>query len=181
MVRLGRRKFFTDEEWQRFSTLYETAFPEEERRTSGKLRKMAEIEDEMVFNEILCDDESAGFQIYWDFGEFCYLEHFAVFENMRGRGIGAAVLEELKAVLCKPLVLEVEPAAGGITARRVGFYERCGFKVLPVEYVQPCYETHGDAMPLWIMSTWTPLPAQADKWVDTIKQNVYYKWLGVGE
>lgn len=181
-VELKKCRALPENEWRLLSGLYVSAFPDEERRDVEQLKNMIDTCCQMVFNEIIKDGELAGFQIYWDFGDFCYLEHFAVFEQMRGGGTGAAVLGILKEQLRKPLVLEVEPAEEGtMTARRVAFYERNGFGVLPVEYVQPDYHGNGDAMPLWIMSTETPPPDTAAKWVETIKREVYRKWLVVSE
>ncbi len=161
------------DEWLLLSELYETAFPPEERRTTDKLLYMIENTAEMVFNKILCEGELAGLQIYWNFGEFCYLEHFAVFEHMRGRGIGFEVLQLLRTSLDKPLVLEVEPDEGGITKRRVEFYRRCGFEVVDKNYIQPRYDAPGDAIPLWIMAT---AKGNYPLWIETIKKNAYYKF-----
>ena len=47
----------------------------------------------MYFNAIECDGELSGMFVYWDIGDFYYLEHLAVFPEMRNKKIGQQVLD----------------------------------------------------------------------------------------
>ena len=152
--------------------LYESAFPEEERRTRKQLSKMLSLTRPMYFNailatpddikdfEALAEDTRAllvdtrilcGLFSYWDFGSFYYLEH----------------LPQLQ-------LLEVEPPTDEITRRRIAYYERYGFRILNRDYLQPPYSRPSDenpGFPLWIMGRGTA--GNIEENIRTIHQEVY--------
>lgn len=117
--------------------LIERSFPACERRT--KAEHLAEFERPQFRSLCYCPDgKLTGFMNYWDMENFVYLEHFAVSPELRGKGIGAALAEELKKLSRGLIVLEAEPSEQSDTAkRRMGFYERLGFTVNPYDYIQP--------------------------------------------
>ena len=130
--------------------LYESAFPEEERRTRKQLSKMLPLTRPMYFNailatpddikdfEALAEDTRAllvdtrilcGLFSYWDFDSFYYLEHY---------------------------------------------YERNGFRILNRDYLQPPYSRPSDenpGFPLWIMGRGTA--GNIEENIRTIHQEVY--------
>ncbi|MDE6278234.1 MAG: GNAT family N-acetyltransferase [Muribaculaceae bacterium] len=115
-------------------SIYEAAFPPEERRPSGN--PVPDDEAFRFYNIATRDVAQAGLLTLWSFGTFRYIEHLAVDSNLRGNGIGAAALAEVE----NPVVLEVEPPeTSAMAARRVEFYKRQGFRLLEVPYVQPPY------------------------------------------
>lgn len=155
--------------------LYTESFPEIERRDIKQLDRLVETSDRMHFNAILEDDgRPAGLMIFWDFGKFVYLEHFAIFPHMRNGGIGKRTLDLLSSATDKPQVLEAEPADDGMAGRRIEFYRRNGFEVIEKEYEQPSYRENGEGMPLWIMSDSVFEKDMIKEIAETIKQEVYY-------
>lgn len=154
--------------------LYVAAFPPEERRTPEELLQTIRTCKRMYFNKIKKQGETVGFSIYWQFGDFVYLEHFAILPEKRGLGIGQQVLDRLAESLGGVRVLEVEPAIDALTRRRVAFYERNGFRVVNRTYGQPPYGAPGDEFPLWIMCTADVDESTLQRYIRTIKENVYY-------
>ena len=64
-------------------------FPESERRKIGQLKRMIENHAPNVFHCIECDGELSGRCLYIGImGDFYYLEHLAVFPEMRNKKIG---------------------------------------------------------------------------------------------
>ena len=131
------------------------AFPEDERRPLDAFRHLAD--HDARFNVILLSDGAApvGFITVWDFDDFRYVEHFAILPEMRCHRYGARALETLLASDRRPVVLEVEMPDDELTTRRVGFYTRCGFTMLPDDYIQPPYRPGGASLPMKVM-VWTP-------------------------
>ena len=125
------------------------AFPEDERRPLDAFRHLADHDGR--FNVILLSDGAA----VWDFDDFRYVEHFAILPEMRCHRYGARALETLLASDRRPVVLEVEMPEDELTTRRVGFYTRCGFAMLPDAYIQPPYRPGGASLPMKIMA-WAP-------------------------
>ncbi len=136
------RTHLTDSERSRLMQLYAHAFPPEERRPA---EQFPPADPAFRFYAV----GNAGLLTVWEFPEFTYVEHFAVFPRMRGRGIGSQALAQLQG----PVILEVEPPELGKEARRrIAFYERNGFRLLPVRYVQPPYSPQLPAVPLRLMA-----------------------------
>ena len=131
------------------------AFPEEERRPLEAFRSIADSDDRfsvMILND---GDTPVGFITLWDFERFIYVEHFAILSELRCRHYGARALEVLHRSDRRPIVLEVELPTDDLTRRRVAFYKRAGFSLLPYDYTQPPYRHGGASLPMKIM-VWTP-------------------------
>lgn len=150
-MRLTRITDAGDARLERLLALYGEAFPAEERRPVEQMRRFVEEKREMVFNAVECDGELCGLFVYWRFEEFYYLEYLAVYPEMRNRKIGQQVLDHIAGHLSGVRLMEVEPADGGMAARRVEYYRRNGYEVLDEHYVQPGYRKGEYALPLWIM------------------------------
>ena len=56
-----------------------------------------------------------------DFADFVYVEYLAVDPDIRGGGIGARILSQLRDGVRKPVVLEVEPPFNELAKRRIQF------------------------------------------------------------
>ncbi len=127
-------------------SIYEEAFPPEERRPREAMRP---ADKAFRFYNISSSRRSvAGLLTAWDFGTFTYIEHFAVDPSLRGGGIGASALECLSC----PLLIEVEPPETGDTARRrIAFYLRQGFRLLDYPYIQPPYAPELPSVELRLM------------------------------
>lgn len=111
-----------------------------------------------------------GLVTVWEFDGFSYVEHFAVQPGLRGAGVGSWVLSQLR----EPVILEVEPAGSTPEAeRRIRFYERNGFRVLDVPYVQPPYSSELPELELKLMLRGDI--EDIDAVIKTIHKNVYNK------
>ncbi len=157
--------------------LYVEAFPQEERRDIDQLKYLIENQTKMHFNAIEYAGELCGLFIYWDFGSFFYLEHFAVLPEKRNKKIGEQVLDYAAQQMKAPRILEVEPASNEITARRINYYRRNGYEILEKNYIQPSYRKDSVmGIPLWVMGN--PETIQPDllkEYIQTIKREVYEK------
>lgn len=156
--------------------LLESSFPVEERRDMDAFVQVARLDSRFSVFGGEAEGRLAGFISSWDFGEFAYVEHFAVAHAMRNHGYGSQLLKAwLAACGGKPVVLEVEPPADVLTRRRVGFYERNGFVLHGgFDYMQPPYRDGDGELPLKLMTCGDfnlPLDAVAA----TIRSEVYDK------
>lgn len=149
-------------ELNKLEHIYLEAFPPEERRPWEQIA--ATHSDSLLrLHAIFCNGDAVGLITTWDFGTFVYVEHLAVDISCRGGGIGAAVLTCMKAGTAgRPLVLEVEPPCElqPDTVRRVNFYKRNGFHMLPHDYVQPPYSAGLPEVELRLMSTDPEMPPE---------------------
>lgn len=152
--------------------LYEAAFPPEERRPTPQWMDTVQrgaaawqAEDKAKLSPGLpgttrpyaleLDGRLAGFFVVWPMGEFVYGEHFAVRSDLRGHGLGGALLEGvLHDVGSRPFVIEVEPPeSSDLAKRRCAFYKRHGLHLINKEYLQPPYRKGDGWLPLRLMAT----------------------------
>ncbi len=127
--------------WDALKQLYAEAFPPEERRPVSHM-----IPKDPAFRFYAIDD--SGLLTAWHFPEFTFIEHFAIFPEKRGFGIGSQTLAELSG----NLILEVEPPTTGSAAkRRIAFYERNKFRMLDIVYMQPPYSSELPSVELRLM------------------------------
>lgn len=139
----------------RVEELYYNSFPPEERRPWNSVKSLLKREDIRYKIEVIQQNgKFVGFISSWDFGSFCYVEHFAVESSVRGNGIGAAAISQFVAKSQKGVVLEVElPHCGEMAQRRIGFYNRNGFIAhSDFEYIQPSYGEGLPSVPMLLMS-----------------------------
>lgn len=159
-----------------FSQMYEileNSFPKTERRS--RKGHLSEFNDPLFRSLVLEDGRIQGFMNYWEMSEFIYLEHFAIAKELRGRGIGSRLMNELcSSIQNRLIVLEVEPEQkSDIADRRIKFYERLGFVLNEYPYLQPPYENTAP-LPLAIMSSERKLePSEFVKIKNALYRNVY--------
>lgn len=128
-----------DPDFERVFGLYQEGFPLHEQRTREK--QEAVLNNPAYFCCSLWDGAGfAGLLMLWEGPGFTYVEHFAVVPERRGGGFGGRVLARL-IEQGKPVVLEIDPPADGISRRRQGFYERAGFSANPWPHVHPPYRS----------------------------------------
>ncbi len=135
--------------------LYFESFPPEERRPWDDLAKRAlDVASPLTMSEIIIENKVLGFITWWNFDNFIYVEHFAMNQQVRGNGYGTLVLKLFTAKVKKPVILEVElPDSGEMAIRRIGLYQRCGFKAHPeFHYIQPPYSIDLPPVPLMLMT-----------------------------
>ena len=164
--------------WHRVEQLYSEAFPPEERRTTERMRALAES-GRLRVGAVVRGGEFCGFITWWDFGEFVYGEHFAVLPGCRGGGIGGEVIDAFTAMADgRMVVIEVELPTGELERRRIGFYERHGFAIADFAYMQPPYEAGYDSLPLHIMTHGARLTVQE---FERVRKRIYEEVYGVME
>ena len=132
--------------------LFESAFPDEERPS---FEDVEEREQQNFHFEVITldDDEAIGLLTYWDFDEFVYVEHFAIDEEYRGRGLGRAAFLEFMSQHTDQMVLEIELPGNDSSDCRMEFYTDMGLFANPQEYWQPSYHKSNElALRMIIMS-----------------------------
>lgn len=114
--------------------LYENSFPLDERRDE-KEQKRVNGNKNYHYDIVLNGEEFLGIALYWETPTLLFLEHLAIVPEKRNLGIGAKILDLLKGKN-KTVLLEIEPPKDEISIRRLGFYERNGFKLNPYYHIQ---------------------------------------------
>lgn len=150
---------------ERFSELFEImeySFPPTERgsrRLQSREYERPAFRSMCLSREGLRDGRVAAFMNYYDFGDFIFLEHFAVARELRDMGMGSQLMHELITREGRPIVLEAEPAVQSEEAeRRTEFYRRLGFCVNPYTYYQPAFSAEYPSIELALLSYPDPLP-----------------------
>ena len=138
--------------WQ----LYEAAFPRSERRNAGQ---HAAALAHPHFHVLHLADATGfvGLLSYWQWDELAFVEHLAIVPERRGQGLGRRALSLLNDA---QVILEIEPVVDAGTARRLAFYESCGFSRLPQLHIQLAYQAGEPDIPLWLLSR--PMLAAGD-------------------
>lgn len=158
---------------ERARRLYLESFPPEERRPWEQIASPCDGAGPQL--RMIADSagEFAGLITTWRFPAFVYVEHFAIEPSRRGTGIGGEAISLLTARETLPVVLEVErpDPEFPLTEKRIQFYARYGFKILPFNYIQPPYSPELPEVPLMLMST-APAPDPAEI-SHTLHQEVY--------
>lgn len=136
-----------------FERLLEQAFPPEERRSAAEQKGVVDTNAHFHPCALVENGGFIGLLTYWRGPGFAYIEHFATDPAVRGRGLGKEALLFFLARVGCPVVLEVEPPVDELRERRIGFYERNGFKLWKdSSYVQPPYQKGMPAIELLLMA-----------------------------
>ncbi|MBQ0088093.1 MAG: GNAT family N-acetyltransferase [Prevotellaceae bacterium] len=111
-------------------SLYESAFPKDERTSNEQFLAMIDKCPEMSFYAISEHGELDGMAVIWDLGICRYLLYLAVKEDKRNGGLGTEALRQLLQQSSLPIIGEVEyPESNPMASRRIGFYQRNGFHI----------------------------------------------------
>ena len=129
--------------------LYQKSFPLHEQREKTSQERILRHPD---YHFTLVYDEKVlvGLVLYWE-AAFLYVEHFCILPELRNRHYGQRILAEL-GKQGKTIILEIDPPVDEISARRKGFYERCGFAENPYPHVHPPYHQENRGHELVVMS-----------------------------
>lgn len=128
--------------------LYVNSFPDHERWTKEAFMRAAG--DERFNTKLLVDETGVLIALlyYWTYGEFLYVEFFAVNPAMRGRNVGSEIITTLiKENSGRRVLLEIDPPVDEISIRRLRFYERLGFVANGYEHIHPSYISGDGAHP----------------------------------
>ena len=140
------------EDFEKVWGIMEDSFPPSERREKERQYGLFEKKEYRIYGAVEADT-LLGFLAVWDLGEFTFLEHFAVAQRARNRGLGGQMLGQLKEQKKRQIILEVELPEEELAQRRIRFYERNGFFYNEYPYMQPAMSADTEAIPLRIMST----------------------------
>jgi len=152
MQRLGQ------EYMEQIYDLMEKSFPLDEYRTYEEQKSLFSRKEYNVYGLVNRSHrgEKGGLQAFialWEFEEFSFIEHFAVHPACRNTGMGAEILQKVLPGLSGPVCLEVELPQNELAVRRIGFYQRNGFRLNDYPYQQPSISKGRNPIPLSIM-TW---------------------------
>ena len=170
MITFHRISSIADNYFLTMAMLYKSAFPSEQRRSMGELEHEIMTSKRFHSCALLAKNEFVGFFNYWQFDTFYFVEHFAIKPELRGKKIGSKALHTFKESIALPVVIEVDMPTSAAAARRIGFYEKAGFHVIPNDYAQPPYRPSDFMLPMLLM---TNDRLFAGKHFDRIKKTVY--------
>jgi ribosomal protein S18 acetylase RimI-like enzyme len=152
--------------------LFYEAFPLTERREWTQLIAMLVAVPEMHLQVVMDGAKAIGFVLFWDISEWRFIEYLAIDPLRRGMKYGEKVMEALS--LARMVLLEIEPPVETYAQRRVKFYERLGFSVLPYQYRQPSYRDNTIYYEMKLMSNVPDTPiAQLNVILSQTLQKVY--------
>ncbi|MDO5415587.1 MAG: GNAT family N-acetyltransferase [Lachnospiraceae bacterium] len=136
--------------YQKALELYRISFPQHEQREAFSQERILS-DGEYHFDLIYDGADFVGLILYWETGDFLYIEHFCIRPEARNHGYGEAALNLMKEKK-KTLILEIDPPADPVAERRKGFYERCGFVENPYPHVHPPYHPENAGHALVVMT-----------------------------
>jgi len=142
----------TDDLFKDFQQLYHKSFPEFEQRTLAQQEK-AFLQENYHLTAYIEHNTFIGFIAYWEFESFIYIEHFAITQLIRGQGYGYRVLSDFMTANTKIIILEIDPIVDEISAARLRFYEKCGFKLNTHAHIHPPYRAGYQGHDLQLLTT----------------------------
>ncbi len=131
--------------------IYIDSFPPDERREWQKLKELINHPN-FEISQILYNKEAIGLIVIWNFSDFSFIEHFAIRESARGKGIGNEVLRQIIEEKATRVIVEVEEPTNVSACRRIAFYNRLGFSDYDGIYYQPAYSPDKKKVKMLIMS-----------------------------
>lgn len=129
----------TSPEFEKLWLLYNTTFPQDERRSRMEHELLLD-DPRFHFAAIHYEGLTVGLVSYWELHDMIFIEHFAVSPEFRSEGIGGRAIEYLQYYADRKIVLDVEPEEESVDAcKRVHFYEKHGFRYCRKPVVLPTY------------------------------------------
>ena len=156
----------------------EKDFVFEERRSKEdylKIFKNKHFKPNFIYDKNL--KQIVGYFCFWDFKDFVFGEHFAIFEHLRNNDLGSKFLNYYTSHLKHPFIGEIEIPNDEITKRRCNYYLKNNFKILKTDYVQPSYHNSKDGVPMYIIgydrTNKFDFKSHLNKMLNIVYQNVY--------
>lgn len=151
--------------------IYIGSFHSDERREWKELLEQIQHPD-FIINQVFYNLEIIGMITTWDLPGFTFIEHFAIKESIRGKGIGSQVIRLITETKLHRVILEVEKPIDKSAKRRIAFYKRLGFSVCKNTYWQPPYSPDQSKVKMLLMSF--PDQIQSEEFM-AIKKHIYTK------
>lgn len=138
-------------DFEQLYALMDESFPPAEIRNFKGQQKLL---DEPGYNVYVLqkNGEILAFIAEWENEKYRFVEHLAVNDKYRSRGLGSKILKDYNARSSKPVILEVEPPEDDIQVRRVKFYERNGYHLSGFSYPQPVINEGHEQVQLVLMT-----------------------------
>lgn len=135
-----------------FEKLYSISFPIFEQRTDEQQEKAFTFSNYHLigYEE---NETFIGFISYWEFEYYLYIEHFAINQELRGKGYGSEILQLFIRSTDKIILLEIDPVVDKVSEARLQFYKKCGFYENSYPHVHPPYRDKYRAHPLVVLTT----------------------------
>jgi len=152
-------------------SIMEESFPKNEYRSYAKQKELLAVPEYELYGKRM-NGKIAGFLAVWDLREVIFIEHFAVKNELRGRGLGKEMLNVLFTEKKGPFCLEVELPENETARRRIAFYERMGLHFYDYPYTQPSMDLGRDPIPLRIM---TDSPTLSEEQFQKLRDLLYRK------
>ena len=156
----------SDPLYPEFRKIYDVSFPIFEQRTEEQQLLAFQSQE----YHLDCYTEEArliGFIAYWDFGNYLYIEHFAINQTIRSKGYGSFILKDLEKRKKKRLLLEIDPVTDEISTSRLHFYQRNGFSENPYPHTHPPYRDGFKGHKLVVLTTNGQITAEEYKQFNT--------------
>ena len=152
--------------------LYESSFPPKERRVFTAVKQLLANTQMHLILASKSTGEPVGFVIYWQFGQFVFIEHLAIDASFRSQGFGNEIMQYvLGGSNC--CLLEVEHPHDTDSEKRVQFYQRLGFHLSEEVYFQPAYHKGGQPVPMLLLANTRLSPGELAQFIGELKQTVY--------
>lgn len=156
--------------------LYIESFPLSERRPVETMLSLYKNEPSFVITVTIEDEQIVGFLTYWNLDEFVFAEHFAISAEYRNGGYGRKVMDLFIKEITTPIILEVELPTTILSERRIGFYQRIGFRLWEnIQYHQPAYMEDSGPIPMKLMTYGN---IDIEKNLTDIRSKIYSKVYG---
>lgn len=140
-----------DKWYKPFAEIYKVSFPVHEQR--NELQQATAFSDSRYHLIITTEDEKLlSFIAYWDFDEYVYIEHLAVNPQFRGRNIGSQALNDFAGLVANTVILEIDPLTDDVSKKRLGFYEKLGYKLNTYRHFHPPYNPQFPPHELLVLS-----------------------------
>lgn len=160
-----------------FDAIYnimDASFPDSEMRTYDGQKELLKNKRYYIKTNKSEEGKIQGFLAYWKLSNCTFLEHLAVSESARGKGIGGKLIEDAFKENEGNVFFEVEPATDDFSKKRIKFYQKRGAHLNEFYYEQPSLRPTEDAQRLFIMSYPNPISEEDfKKYKNEIYKNVY--------
>ena len=150
-------------------SIMEKSFPPDEIRPYGGQKSLLLNKFYRVYT-LVDSGRICSVAATWQFDGVLFIEHLATNPDLRGKGMGAQMLDFLTKNEKRTVCLEVEPPENELTCRRIAFYERKGFNLNEYPYIQPSISLGRSPIPLMIMTHSRKIDESE---FDTIKHLLY--------